>query len=163
MTKEQKSLWNLQPIASDVVYTPEHVAVEIIDWCKPSGVCLDPCAGDFVFYNNLPSPKHWCEIERGVDFFDWKEPVDWIIGNPPYSIKAEWIRHSYTISDNIVYLLPLNTLFNSSRMLKEAYEYGGIVGIKHLGSGGSLGFPFGYACGAVYIQRNYRGRTLIEP
>ena len=38
----------------DIVMTPEWLAKEIIEHFKPSGVILDPCRGEGVFYSNFP-------------------------------------------------------------------------------------------------------------
>ena len=157
----QHNLWKLQPIAADVVYTPEWVAVDIINWCEPSGVCLDPCAGDFVFYNNLPSPKHWCEIERGRDFFDHNDEYDWIVGNPPYSIFENWLIQSFMIADNVVYLVPTNKVFQRHKIMSIIKSYGGIYGMRVYGSGQKIGLPFGFSVAAFHFQREWNGRTDI--
>ncbi len=49
---------------------------------------LDPCAGrNMVWYNAFAcKDRHWCEIELDNDFFDWSNPVDWIVSNPPYHL-----------------------------------------------------------------------------
>jgi hypothetical protein len=83
----------------DVVYTPGEIAEDIVDFFNPTGDCLDPCMGGGAFYDLLPEPRHWCEIAQGIDFFDWKTPVDWIISNPPYSIFDEFLTHSLTVAN----------------------------------------------------------------
>ena len=160
--KNQRSLWYMPPIESDVVYTPTAVAIDIINWCSPSGVCLDPCAGDFAFYNNLPNPKHWCEIERGIDFFDWDKPVDWIVGNPPYSIFEDWLIHSFELGENVVYLLPTNKVFQRHAIMNIIESYGGIYGMRIYGSGQKIGMPFGFSVGAFHFKRDWIGRTDIS-
>lgn len=146
----------LHPI--DIVYTPDWVAKDMVDYFKPTGIILEPSSGDGVFLKYLPTAE-WCEIEKGKDFFAWKNKVDWLFGNPPYSIFSEWMSHSMTISENICYLIPLNKPFNSGKMIKEWKAYGGIVAMRYYGNGGELGFPIGFACGAVWFQRNYQGKT----
>lgn len=141
---------------TDVVFTPEKIAVSIINHFKPTGKIVDPCKGDGVFYRNMRDAEY-CELQEGIDFFSWTEKVDWLVSNPPYSVYSQWIRHSFSVADNIVYLIPINKAFNSSSMLKATYEYGGIKEILHIGPGSSLNFPVGFAIGAVYYKRNYGG------
>ena len=140
----------------DVVYTPDWVARDMVEFFKPSGRILEPCKGEGAFLKYLPSAK-WCEIQDGIDFFQWFEPIDWIIGNPPYKIKLEWLRHSMEIANHIVYLLPCNSLYNSSAMMMDMREWGGLIHMRYYGTGGSLGFPFGYPVGALYFQKGYTG------
>lgn len=151
------------PLPSDVVYTPDYIAKDIVDYFQPYGKCLDPCKGLGAFLQFLPPDSDWCEIAEGRNFFDYEKQVDWIISNPPYSILDEWLEHSYKIAKNIVYLLPLSKLFNSSRRMQMICNKGGIKEILFVTAGRRLGFTFGYACGAVYFQRDYKGATRINP
>lgn len=91
---------------SDLVYTHPDLAKKIINYFKPTGKCLDPCKGKGAFYDNLPSPKDWCEIQDGKDCLDYNETVDWIITNPPYSGKAYRAvgEHCFKIAENVVFL-----------------------------------------------------------
>ena len=106
-----KTLFEIPANPSDVVYTPVNVAKAIIKHLNPSGICLDPCMGDGAFYNNLPEPRQWCEIDRGVDFLETNVKVDWVIGNPPYSIFLEFLEHSFKIANNVSFLVPTNKIF----------------------------------------------------
>ena len=157
----QPQLLSIALKQSDVVYTPDDVARDVVNFFKPTGRILEPSAGDGAFLRHLPPHTEWCEIEKGRDFFAWREPVDWCIGNPPYSIFSEWMRHSFKIADNIVYVIPINKAYNSDRMMREISEYGSIRTIYTIGAGGQLGFvTVGFAIGAVHFQRNYRGGTF---
>lgn len=141
----------------DIVYTPDWVAKDMVDFFSPSGSILEPCKGDGVFLKFLPSTTEWCELQEGRDFFEWMERVDWIISNPPYSKVRPWFRHSYEIADNIVYLVPLRNVFSGYGFIREIYAYGGIRHIRVYGTGGRLGFPMGNAIGAMHLQRDYIG------
>ena len=145
----------------DVVFTPEHVAVAMIEHFKPCGLVLDPCKGDGVFLRNMPGAKY-CELQEGTDFFNFTDRVDWIISNPPYSIYSEWLQHSFEVAENIVYLIPINKAFNSSAMLKATYDWGGIAEIVHVGPGSKLKFPVGFAVGAVHYKRGYQGAIVYR-
>lgn len=146
---------------NDIVYTPPDVSKFILDRYDSlynlSGSILDPCAGNGSFYDQYPSKckKYWCEISKGVDFFQYKERHDWIISNPPYSIFREWLEHSFTLADNIVYLIPINKVVGSKTIMKSIKKYGGIVDIHTKWSGRDIGFPFGFPCGTVYFKKGW--------
>ena len=142
----------------DIVYTPDWVARDMVEHFKPTGKILEPSCGDGVFLKYLPTAE-WCEIEKGRDFFQYRTAVDWLFGNPPYTCFSEWMTHSMKIAENICYLIPLNKTLNSGKMIKEWMAYGGIIEIKYYANGGELGFPIGFACGAVHFQRGYKGKT----
>lgn len=145
----------------DVVYTPDWVAKDMVEHFAPFGVVLDPCRGEGVFGKYLPDDAHWCEIAEGVDFFHWPHLVDWVIGNPPYSMTREWFRYSYKIACNLVYLVPLRNVFSGYGFVREIYEFGGIREMRIYGTGGKLGFPMGNAIGALHIERGYSGSTKV--
>ena len=144
----------------DVVNTPDKVALAIVERYKPRGLVLDPCRGDGAFFNNLPGAL-WCELRDGKDFFAWNRPVDWIIGNPPFSILNQWLDHSFKLADNIVYLLPIAKVFGSRLRLKKIVEYGGIVDIWAPWTGRNVGFEFGWAVGSIHFKRGFKGKTTL--
>lgn len=147
---------------SDLVQTKEIFAKIIIDHFKPKGVCLDPSSGkNNVFFNNLPEPKFRCEIQDGIDFFEFKEKVNWIITNPPYSLYDKFLFHSFTISDNIVFLVPLTKAFKSIKIDKEITKFGGLKEVFHMGTGSRLGFPFGFPVGCLHYQKEYKGNIIL--
>ena len=152
-----RTLFEIPSRKSDVVYTPDYVAKDIIDWLKPSGICLDPCYGDGAFYKHFPIGSCYCELSEGTDFFEFHTSVDWIIGNPPYSIFEEWLRHSFELAPEVCYLLPTNKVFQRQVIMSLINRFGGIKGMKIYGSGTSIGFPFGFSVGAFHFSKNYRG------
>lgn len=77
---------------------------------------LEPCRGDGAFYDLLPSPKSWCEIDKGRDFltYDFKEKTfDWCITNLPWSAKPGryLAQRSYQICSNVVQVIRLQNIF----------------------------------------------------
>lgn len=115
---------------NDVIYTPEEIVLEIMEWLKPhikpEHVLFDPFAGGGVFYDNFPkeNKKLWCEIEKGKDFKDFDGKVDWIITNPPYSKFTDILIKSFEIADNVVYLIPHNKVYASDKRMDMIEEYG---------------------------------------
>jgi len=146
-----------EALEKDIVYTPEWVVVDMIEHFKPSGKILDSCKGDGAFLKHLPKDTEWCEIREGIDFFAYHAKVDWIIGNPPYSNYAKWIYHSMTIADKFAYIFPTQKPFCSYTMFKKVRVWGGIKHIRIYGTGTSIGWTFGYAVGAIYWEKGWRG------
>lgn len=126
--KMQPTLLHL-PISKDIVFTPEKLAKDMVVWfidpTKPAGGFLDPCMGDGAFYKLLPAGAHWCEIEKGRDFYACNLLYNTIIGNPPYSNLLAWIRHSMKLADNVIYLMPLHRVFASNEFLDDLEKWGG--------------------------------------
>jgi hypothetical protein len=144
---------------SDVVYTPPWCARDMVDHFKPSGTVLDPCKGAGVFLRFLPPGTAWCEIAEGVDFYQWRGPVDWVVGNPPYSQTRAWLRHSYRVAANVLYLVPFRNLTSGYGLLEEMRAFGWLRHVRVYGTGGRLGFPMGNAVVAAHVARGYRGDT----
>jgi hypothetical protein len=157
----QTEIWKKPEVESDIVYTPIHVSKHIIEWLKPVGKILDPCKGDVAFYNYLPADKHYCEITEDKDFFYFNDKVDWIIGNPPYSIFEEFLKHAFEISDNVSYLVPTNKVFQRQVIMDMITKYGGIKSIIIYGSGQLIDFPFGFSVGNFHFEKGYKGDTKI--
>lgn len=154
-----------QPVSEkrgDTVYTPDWVARDMLDYFCPTGRVLEPCRGRGAFTELMPDDTLWCEIQEGRDFFDWTEPVDWVISNPPYSLTRSWFKHSYTIATNLVYLVPLRNVFSGYGFIREIHDFGGIVAIRTYGTGGKLGFPMGNAVGAIHIRKDWNGPTVFS-
>ena len=107
-----KAQHNSKGHPNDVIYTPLPVALIAIEMANiQDETVLDPCKGAGVFYDNLPGKKHYCEITEGKDFYDWTEPVDVIIGNPPFSQWNKWIQHTLTIcKKRFVYVMGATNL-----------------------------------------------------
>ena len=152
----QMQLLKMSLSQDDVVYTPDWVAKDMVEFFNPSGVVLDPCRGNGAFTKYLPNAE-WCEIDEGRDFFAWHTPVDWVFGNPPYSIFSKWLGHSMEIANHICYLVPLTRLFNSGFFIKRLCKWGKIAHMRYYADGGELGWSIGFAIGAVYFQKGYQG------
>jgi hypothetical protein len=141
----------------DVVYTPDWVARDMVEFFKPSGRILEPCKGDGVFLKYLPPHAEWCEIQEGRDFFKWVEPVDWVFGNPVYKNFTDWLSHSFRIADNVVFLVPLQYVWVSTKRLKVIRKYGGIMQNRAYPESAFKDWSINFMTGAIHFQRGYRG------
>ena len=153
------SLFRDAPIDKDVVYTPAGLASHVVRHFAPTGRCLDPCRGDGAFHSLMPGSE-WCELTEGRDFFLQDGPFDWCIGNPPYSCLLAWLRHSFKIARNSVYLMPLHRVFASYEFLQELNEWGGVKEIVVYGTGAHAGFPFGHALAAIHYVAGHKAGTV---
>lgn len=99
---------------SDFYITPPPCVQALVDqlpFIKNLSV-LDPCAGTgtigrVLAKNGFTNYKE-IELTRGENFFDYTEHHDVIIGNPPYSLKNEFINHAFTLASHILFILPYN-------------------------------------------------------
>ena len=149
------------PRLTDVVYTPDWVAKDMVSWFKPAGKVLEPCRGGDAIYRYLPVNSDWCEIEQGRDFFSWHQKADWIISNPPFSAAMfnSWLEHSYDLAPDIVYLLPIHFVFRSASKLEIVKRRGWMKQVRFYGTGAQLNFPMGNPIAAIHFQRGYHGPT----
>lgn len=143
---------------NDVVFTPDWLAKKICSMFPIDGKVLEPCKGEGAFMKYLPENTEWCEVTEGRNLYDYKEKVDWLVTNPPYSDYNRFLEHSFEIADNIVLLVPVAKMMKSMGTLNAIFAYGGIVSCHFL-SGGQAGFPFGFPIGIYYLKRNYKGLT----
>ncbi len=157
----QTILWEKPVLPADIVYTPNYVSKQIIDFLNPKGKCLDPCKGDGAFYNLLPLGAEFCEIREGKDFFDYNKKVDWVIGNPPYSIFEDFLKKGFEIAENVSYLVPTNKIFQRQIIMDMIVNWGGVKSIIIYGSGQLIGFPFGFSVGNFHFEKGYKGDTKI--
>lgn len=144
--------------SNDVVMTPLHLAKRIVDHFKPTGRMLEPCRGVGNFHRFMPG-AFWCEITEGLDFFQWKQPVDWIVTNPPWSQIRTFLQHGMTVSDNIVFLMTVNHVWTKAR-IRDIQSSG--FGIKEI----CLvempeTFPqSGFQLGAIHIAKGWTGKPI---
>tara|TARA_Y100000593_G_C4264994_1_gene314276 strand:+ start:312 stop:938 length:627 start_codon:yes stop_codon:yes gene_type:complete len=112
---------------NDRIYTPKPVAEIMINMCniKEGDKVLDPSRGGGVFYNLFPKncKKYYCEIQENKDFFKFYEKMDWVIGNPPYSLWDEWLDHTMKITDKFCYIFGVWNMTSArfERIFKNGY------------------------------------------
>ena len=147
----------------DIVMTPEWLAKRVIDSLPIKGKVLDPCRGLGAFYNQLPGDKYYCELSEGLNFFDWKDKVDWVVTNPPWSIYRKFTQHAYEIADNVCFLVTINHDLGLRARLRDMDEAG--FGIRQIftidtpkENPGTKEWPqMGFQLGWVWKQRGYKG------
>lgn len=142
--------------SDDVVMTPEALAQVLVKHFNPKGKGLEPCKGTGNIYKYLKDAD-WCEISLGKDFYDYKEKVDYIFTNPPWSDIRNFLKHSMEISDNIYMLFTINHLWTKAR-LRDIEEKG--FGIKEICIFDTpKNFPqSGFQVGMVYLKKGYKGQ-----
>ena len=109
----------LRTKANNIFYTP--ISLVKIHLAKfkdipNNSIILEPFYGEGAYYNEMEKVFPLCkieytEIEKGLNFFDYKEPVDYIISNPPYSILNKVLEHSISLKPKIIsYLIGFHNL-----------------------------------------------------
>lgn len=155
-----KSQPNRNYDSNDDVQTPRDLARRIAEHFAPSGRILEPCRGEGNFYRYLPSGTFWCEIKEGRDFYQWNEPVDWIVTNPPWSQVRNFWRHAMTVADEIVFLITINHLWTKARLRDIKGEGFGIREICLVEMPEE--FPqSGFQLGAIRISRGWKGEITL--
>lgn len=107
---------------NDTIYTPDSLALQIVQHFNPSGLVLEPCAGRGAFiraFKKYDVPYKWYEIEKGKDFLLCNNigKYNWIITNPPYSKIKEFLTKSCELEvKNIVFLSYLTSFTISHRL-----------------------------------------------
>lgn len=158
-SKTEAKLVVARPL-NDLVYTNPDFAKRIIDYFDPQGFCLDPCQGKGAFYNHMPEPKDWCEIDMDKDFFDWDKPVDWIITNPPWSntFYRKFAQHAFKVANNVVFLIRLHNCIGTKARHYDWKDQGLALKEVILVDWKEAGLrPEGFALAVMHWQKNYQG------
>jgi hypothetical protein len=161
----ERRRWKFLRPEADNVHTNPDFARRIVEYFRPTGFCLDPCRGGGAFYDALPEPRDWCEVQDGRDFLRYRRKVDWIITNPPWSGRAyrPISRHAFEISDNVVFLLRLQSGLGTYTRLIDPLEFG--HGLKEvvIVDWADAGFPSeGFALAVFHWKRGYRGHPAFN-
>lgn len=111
---------------NDEFYTPVYAIKPLVKYLKPGSKILCPFDGElsnFVIYlRECGFEVEFKHIFNGEDFFNLtKEDVedfDYIISNPPYSLKYEVFNHLFNLNKPFAMLVGIVGLFES----KKRYE-----------------------------------------
>lgn len=161
MAKRPKSR-SLVPIhgGNDNVMTPRYLADAIIAHYQPTGRILEPCRGLGPTYAFWREGWDYCEIKEGIDFLQEPCPeqrYDWVVTNCPWSQFRAFLQRAMKVSDNVVFLSLVNAFWMKAR-LRDVEEAG--FGIKEILLVKQPPLPWpqtGFALGAVYLQREWKG------
>ena len=156
-----KSQPNRDYHSDDVIQTPPPLARRLVDHFKPQGRILEPCRGDGNIFQCLPAGSDWCEVKEGRDFYEWTEAVDWIITNPPWSQIRNFLRHSMSVANHVVFLMTVNHIWTRARV-RDVKDYGfGIREICLVDMPET--FPqSGFQLGAIYVARDWTGDIRLS-
>lgn len=155
---------------NDKVYTPPELCEYIVKRFlplmveKPDCSILEPCAGTHNFtrvFSVYGLKWEHCEIDEGIDFYEWNKRNDWIITNPPYSLFTDFLRKSLSVADNIVFLCSVNALFFKSRTRLLQENNFGIRSIEYVATPPKPWPQSGIQLGIIHLQKNWKGPTII--
>lgn len=161
-------------LLTSVVYTDPAFAKKIIDYFSPqfksTDNFYDPCAGEMAFYDNLPDPKDFSEIQLNKDFLEYKQHIDWCFANFPWrgSVYSALSKHSLEISTNVVSLVKLQTAIGTNKRFRDAENEN--MFIKEIifcdwneanfhFPDGSVKGPEGFILAIIHWQKNWSGGT----
>jgi len=106
---------------NDEFYTPKYAITPILEFLKPNSTIWCPFdKGESLFVKILRKEGHkviYSHIETGDDFFKFKEgfKCDYIISNPPYSLKTEVLKKLFEIGKPFAMLLGVVGIFESQK------------------------------------------------
>jgi len=104
---------------SDEVYTPYYAVEPILKYLKPNSKIWCPFDKEWsAFVKVLSQNGHevvYTHLDNDENFFFTKVECDYIISNPPFSIKDKIIAKLYEIGKPFMLLLPVPTLQGITR------------------------------------------------
>lgn len=112
------------------------------------------------FLKHLPGAD-WCEITKGRNFFEYKNKVDWIVTNPPFSVLTNFLIRSMKLSDNIVFLINFAAMFTTKRVRELKYHNFGIVEVLYVKQPETF-VQCGRQLAAVYLKKDYTGECKFS-
>lgn len=104
---------------NDEFYTPEYAIRPIIKYLKNGSTIWCPFDTENSLFVKLLKESGFnvvcTHIENGQDFFKINVECDYIISNPPYSIKTEVLERLFNIGTPFAMLVGVVGLFESQR------------------------------------------------
>lgn len=102
---------------NDEFYTPAYAISPILKYVKPASKVWCPFdTEDSLFVKMLRQDGHAVvatHITNGCDFFTHEEECDYIISNPPYSLKAQVFERLFALNTPFAMLVGVVGLFES--------------------------------------------------
>ena len=154
-----KTLNKCKQNKNDIIFTPIELAKECINLVPiaESDSLLDPFYGGGAFYDNYPekNKKEWCEIEMGIDFFDYKGNVDWVISNPPFSLVNQILDKCVLVCNKGFGLILLCTALTAPR-INRMKQMGFVISKVEIFQ---VKTWFGFPCLFILFEKN--GKSLL--
>lgn len=110
---------------NDEFYTPQYAITPILEFLKPNSVVWCPFdIVDSLFVKELEKAGHrviYTHIDNDIDFFDntltskYLAECDYIISNPPYSLKSEVLKHLFYLKKPFAMLVGVVGIFESQK------------------------------------------------
>lgn len=106
---------------NDEFYTPNYAIEPLLKYIKPNSFIwcpFDTHESNFVkLLINEGHNVHYTHIESGINFFKEQPPkgVDYIISNPPYSLKTEVLSRLFDLKIPFAMLLGVVGIFESNK------------------------------------------------
>lgn len=105
---------------NDEFYTPDYAITPILKYIKPNSTIWCPFDTAKSNYVKLFKANGFnvinTHIEMGIDFFKCEVPqCDYIISNPPYSLKTEVFERLFSIGKPFAMLVGVVGLFESKK------------------------------------------------
>lgn len=108
---------------NDEFYTPEYAIEPILKYLPKTGIVWCPFDTEDSHFVKMIR-EHGCEViathkDTGHDFFTYEpEDYDYIVSNPPYSLKNEVFERLFQLNKRFAMLVGVVGLFESQRRFK---------------------------------------------
>ena len=103
----------------DEFFTPEYAVKPIMRYLKPNSIIwcpFDTNESNFVKMLRVEGHDVICShLQDGIDFFKHEEVCDYIISNPPYSLKSEIFERLFELGKPFAMLVGVVGVFESQR------------------------------------------------
>ena len=104
---------------NDEFYTPPYAVKPILKYLRPNSLIWCPFdKEESWFVKLLIQEGHnviWSHIDNGEDFFEMDCECDYIISNPPYSLKTEVFERLFELEKPFAMLVGVVGLFESQK------------------------------------------------
>lgn len=104
---------------NDEFYTPQYAVLPILKYIKPNSLIWCPFdTKESNFVKLLIKEGHeviYTHLEENRDFFELNIECDYIISNPPYSLKTEVLQRLFELGKPFAMLLGVVGLFESQK------------------------------------------------
>jgi hypothetical protein len=114
------------PQGYDACQTPAHALDPLVPYLETDSVIWEPAQGEGNLVEGLYDSGFsviGSDILTDQNFFEWEPetPWDYLITNPPFSIKYKWLERCYELGKPFALLLPVETLGASTaiKLFKE--------------------------------------------